>query len=267
VEDNAEPDTSVAENRNDVVESGYSSEKAQIGDSAESLSPAESGCAEGEHSLSMEVEPDDALLPATGALIGANISEALPPEPFTLDEEEVLPADSPPDPASLTLPLINEIPASPTPSPSPESPPKESDEDVFQPSCNIPSDYVESNAHPHDCSPTESDGAAGGHSSLDVDDLQKRLFSLKCAENAASDGSTQSDRGGPSKAVPKNARNCSAWTETLAPRTTVNEGECSVLSCLNQFTAVEYMLSTNQVGCDNCTKTKSEYPCSLFPLF
>ncbi|XP_071051773.1 ubiquitin carboxyl-terminal hydrolase 16/45 [Onthophagus taurus] len=44
------------------------------------------------------------------------------------------------------------------------------------------------------------------------------------------------------------------WMETMAPRYQCEEGECSVQSCLNQFTACELMTSNNKVSCELCTK-------------
>lgn len=41
---------------------------------------------------------------------------------------------------------------------------------------------------------------------------------------------------------------------TLAPRYQCEENECSVESCLNQFTECELMMGSNKVGCDLCTK-------------
>ncbi|XP_055910478.1 ubiquitin carboxyl-terminal hydrolase 16 isoform X2 [Eupeodes corollae] len=46
----------------------------------------------------------------------------------------------------------------------------------------------------------------------------------------------------------------SDWSTTIAPRYQCDDGECSVQSCLNNFTAVELMTGNNKVGCDNCTK-------------
>lgn len=43
------------------------------------------------------------------------------------------------------------------------------------------------------------------------------------------------------------------WSNTLAPRYQCPEGELSLQSCLNNFTAVELMTGNNKVGCDNCT--------------
>ncbi|XP_055683894.1 ubiquitin carboxyl-terminal hydrolase 45 [Lutzomyia longipalpis] len=44
------------------------------------------------------------------------------------------------------------------------------------------------------------------------------------------------------------------WSSTLAPRYQCEEGECSVQSCLNNFTALELMTGNNRVGCDACTE-------------
>ncbi|KAJ6637278.1 Ubiquitin carboxyl-terminal hydrolase 45 [Pseudolycoriella hygida] len=44
------------------------------------------------------------------------------------------------------------------------------------------------------------------------------------------------------------------WSSTIAPRYTCKENECSIQSCLNNFTAMELMSGNNQVGCDVCTE-------------
>ncbi|XP_050526029.1 ubiquitin carboxyl-terminal hydrolase 16 [Daktulosphaira vitifoliae] len=41
---------------------------------------------------------------------------------------------------------------------------------------------------------------------------------------------------------------------TLQPRPKCKEGECSVLTCLNQFTASEIMTGNNKVSCEKCTE-------------
>lgn len=46
----------------------------------------------------------------------------------------------------------------------------------------------------------------------------------------------------------------SDWNTTIAPRYQCQDGECSVQSCLNNFTAVELMTGSNKVGCEACTK-------------
>lgn len=44
------------------------------------------------------------------------------------------------------------------------------------------------------------------------------------------------------------------WSTTIAPRYQCEDGECSVQSCLNNFTAVELMTGNNKVGCDHCSE-------------
>lgn len=44
------------------------------------------------------------------------------------------------------------------------------------------------------------------------------------------------------------------WGSTFAPRYQCEEGECSVHSCLNNFTVVELMTGNNKVGCDACSE-------------
>ncbi|XP_059617458.1 ubiquitin carboxyl-terminal hydrolase 16 [Phlebotomus argentipes] len=44
------------------------------------------------------------------------------------------------------------------------------------------------------------------------------------------------------------------WNTTLATRYQCEDGECSVQSCMNNFTALELMTGNNKVGCDACTE-------------
>jgi len=44
------------------------------------------------------------------------------------------------------------------------------------------------------------------------------------------------------------------WSNTLAPRYQCEDGECSVQSCLNNFTSIELMTGNNKVTCDACTE-------------
>lgn len=46
----------------------------------------------------------------------------------------------------------------------------------------------------------------------------------------------------------------SDWSTTIAPRYQCDEGECSVQSCLNNFTGIELMTGNNKVGCEACTE-------------
>lgn len=45
------------------------------------------------------------------------------------------------------------------------------------------------------------------------------------------------------------------WSSPLAPRYACEDNECSIQSCLNNFTAMELMSGNNKVGCDFCTET------------
>lgn len=46
----------------------------------------------------------------------------------------------------------------------------------------------------------------------------------------------------------------SLWSGTISARYQCEEGECSVQSCLNQFTECELMAGNNKVSCELCTK-------------
>lgn len=48
--------------------------------------------------------------------------------------------------------------------------------------------------------------------------------------------------------------NDDTWMTTMSARYMCEKGECSVQSCLNQFTAAELLTGNNKVGCELCTK-------------
>ena len=49
-----------------------------------------------------------------------------------------------------------------------------------------------------------------------------------------------------------------SWSlSTLAPRYQAANGECSLLTCLNQYTAPELLAGNNKFGCDNCTEMRN----------
>ena len=48
------------------------------------------------------------------------------------------------------------------------------------------------------------------------------------------------------------------WSATVSPRYQCDDGECSIQSCLNQFTAIELMTGNNKVGCENCTQRQNQ---------
>lgn len=61
------------------------------------------------------------------------------------------------------------------------------------------------------------------------------------------------------KEIKKNAKrkrlhSYTDWSTTIAPRYQCEDGEYSVQSCLNNFTALELMTGNNKVGCDFCSE-------------
>lgn len=68
----------------------------------------------------------------------------------------------------------------------------------------------------------------------------------KMEPNGAVDGKVQS------------AGEVANWSSTVLPRYKCDDGECSIQSCLNQFTALELMTGNNKVGCENCTQRQNQ---------
>ncbi|XP_073829445.1 ubiquitin specific protease 16/45 [Musca autumnalis] len=64
----------------------------------------------------------------------------------------------------------------------------------------------------------------------------------------------QQKKAARAKAKRARTQSYSDWSTTIAPRYQCGDGECSVPSCLNNFTAVELMTGNNKVGCEACTK-------------
>lgn len=56
------------------------------------------------------------------------------------------------------------------------------------------------------------------------------------------------------KAKRKRLHSYTDWSTTIAPRYHCEDGECSIQSCLNNFTAAELMTGNNKVGCDSCSE-------------
>lgn len=52
---------------------------------------------------------------------------------------------------------------------------------------------------------------------------------------------------------------------TLSPRYHPSSHECSIMSCLNQFTAPELLTGPNKFGCENCTLLKIKKSASKSP--
>lgn len=53
-------------------------------------------------------------------------------------------------------------------------------------------------------------------------------------------------------------RDAPACIDDASTRYPTKEGECSIQSCLNQFTALELMTGSNKVGCEACTKRETK---------
>ncbi|KAH8416530.1 hypothetical protein KR222_007785 [Zaprionus bogoriensis] len=77
-----------------------------------------------------------------------------------------------------------------------------------------------------------------------MEQLKQQMDHLKLREQAKA--------GARSKRV--RTQSYSDWSTTIAPRYQCEVGECSVQSCLNNFTAVELMTGNNKVGCETCTR-------------
>lgn len=77
-----------------------------------------------------------------------------------------------------------------------------------------------------------------------MDELKQQMDHLKLREQAKANGRSKRVR----------TQSYSDWSTTIAPRYQCEVGECSVQSCLNNFTAVELMTGQNKVGCENCTR-------------
>lgn len=77
-----------------------------------------------------------------------------------------------------------------------------------------------------------------------MDQLKQQMDHLKLREQAKANGRAKRVR----------TQSYSDWSTTIAPRYQCEVGECSVQSCLNNFTAVELMTGQNKVGCENCTR-------------
>lgn len=56
------------------------------------------------------------------------------------------------------------------------------------------------------------------------------------------------------KSKRKRLHSCIDWSSTFAPRYQCEDGECSVHSCLNNFTQAELMTGNNKVGCSACSE-------------
>lgn len=103
---------------------------------------------------------------------------------------------------------------------------------------------------------TAVNGGNNDSLSNEMDKLQltSEASALTSVESKASTAAAQAAASKRAKAKRVRTQSYSDWSTTIAPRYQCKDGECSVQSCLNNFTAVELMTGNNKVGCDNCTK-------------
>ncbi|KAM7347020.1 ubiquitin specific protease 16/45 isoform 2-T2 [Cochliomyia hominivorax] len=86
------------------------------------------------------------------------------------------------------------------------------------------------------------------------DQVTQTLNKLKLSNDNEYNLEDQKQKVARTKAKRVRTQSYSDWSTTIAPRYQCEDGECSVQSCLNNFTAVELMTGNNKVGCESCTK-------------
>lgn len=85
------------------------------------------------------------------------------------------------------------------------------------------------------------------------DEISQNLSQLNL-DNDTEDKSEEKQKTARAKAKRVRTQSNSDWATTFAPYYKCGDGECSVQSCLNNFTAIELMTGNNKVGCESCTK-------------
>lgn len=99
---------------------------------------------------------------------------------------------------------------------------------------------------------------------LSNQDTERKEVSQKAVDVEIEGQSNGEESNGDSGTVGHASKNectendVSEWCKTLASRQQTEEGECSVISCLNQFTSLELMTGNNKVGCDACTQRQNK---------
>uniref|UniRef100_A0A182PX02 Ubiquitin carboxyl-terminal hydrolase n=1 Tax=Anopheles epiroticus TaxID=199890 RepID=A0A182PX02_9DIPT len=95
-----------------------------------------------------------------------------------------------------------------------------------------------------------SSGIAGS-SETDDDSLRQRrvAHARNCVPDAIDVGSKTDSKPGRQRTFSH-----ADWSNTIAPRYQCEDGEYSVQSCLNNFTAIELMTGNNKVCCEACTR-------------
>ncbi|XP_049854422.1 ubiquitin carboxyl-terminal hydrolase 45 isoform X1 [Schistocerca gregaria] len=287
VEDNLEQEATLAPGQNG--ESGYSSEKADVGreDSGGSspilgaplLCDEYADYNDDEHIV---VGPllnngDSALASPGSPTACAREADPLsiiplpPPPPHSPSPTLSLPGRS-----ELTLSLPQIIPLPPPPASSPTGAPSPASSDVsVEVACGSPvpdmgsADFADLEDRPFsrfgfreadDMLPTPNQSVG---EETPVVDICSGIGTLSLSPGGAAGDETGAVLNGVTSCTPspilsppspEGADEYDTKNRTLAPRYQCAEGECSVLSCLNQFTAIELMTGNNKVGCVNCTQ-------------
>ncbi|KAH8283247.1 hypothetical protein KR044_000967 [Drosophila immigrans] len=90
---------------------------------------------------------------------------------------------------------------------------------------------------------------------LQIEQIKQQMGQLKLQSGAgAATSATAAAAAAAARSKRVRTQSCSDWSTTMAPRYQCEADECSVQSCLNNFTAVELMTGQNKVGCENCTR-------------
>lgn len=288
VEDNLEQEATLAPGHNNG-ESGYSSEKADVGceDSGGSspilgaplLCDEYTDYNDNEHIVMGPLlnNGDSALASPGSPTACARDADPLsiiplpPPPPHSPSPTLSLPGRS-----ELTLSLPHIIPLPPPPTSSPTGAPSPASSDVSvevargSPVPDIGSaDFGEAEDRPFSrFGFHEADDAAPTPGQLAEEDTPVADVCGGLGTLSLSPGAAAGDEAGAvvngvtsctpspvlSPPLPEEVDDYDTKNRTLAPRYQCTEGECSVLSCLTQFTAIELMTGNNKVGCVNCTQ-------------
>jgi ubiquitin carboxyl-terminal hydrolase 16/45 len=255
VEDNVEQDVGSKRHGVDLGESGYSSEKVGNEDSAvESPLPC---LANGDSALASPASPAD-MDGSTSRVGCADVMQVCKELVVTIPASPLESVGSPLSPS----PVSSEVNIDCSSSVSTRA-----HGDCVSPDCNRPvSRFAFCNDDDMD-SPVE-DYSCGAKSPL-VSDLCENISRLctssvvvpeqivnGCEEKQLVQGGSPGI--GDVAVKVRSAGEAANWSETVLPRYQCDDGECSVQSCLNQFTALELMAGNNKVGCENCTKRQNQ---------
>ncbi|XP_050079956.1 ubiquitin carboxyl-terminal hydrolase 16 [Anopheles maculipalpis] len=93
----------------------------------------------------------------------------------------------------------------------------------------------------------------GGSSETDEDTARRREVPGCGGREEGDDGSTTTSSE-PKRGGRQRTFSHADWSNTIAPRYQCEDGEYSIQSCFNNFTAVELMTGNNKVCCEACTE-------------